>query len=128
MAHYRSIAKTAALAAFLIHGGAGAVNLFWLDSAPVRHFSDKDWEMATGAADEALMRREDGETVTWENAESGHSGAVSVMRTLQRNGRTCRDLAIENHAGGKSGRSEFLFCLQPDGQWKIEQGDQTVRQ
>ena len=128
MARSRRITNTVALAAFLIHGSAGAVNLFWLDTAPVRHFSDKDWEMATRAADEALASRKDGETVAWKNAESGHSGEVMVTRTLQRDGRSCRNLAIENRAGGKSGSSEFLFCVQPDGQWKIESGAATGRQ
>ena len=122
MAHSRRITDAALLTALLIHGSAGAVNLFWLDTAPVRHFSDKDWELATGAADEALAGREDGETVTWKNAESRNSGDVRVTRTLQRDGKTCRSLAIENRAGGKSGSSEFLFCEQPGGEWKIEPG------
>lgn len=116
---------TLALACILAQGSSWAVNLRWLDYSPVRFFNDRDWELARGAADDALDNGKDGATVSWENPETGHRGSLTPLDTRQRNGRTCRNLVIENHARGLSGRSEFLFCQQPGGDWKMEAQDDT---
>lgn len=97
-----------------------AVNLRWLEYSAVRYFSDEDWELARGAADDALQNRPDGEPVEWHNPKTGHSGRSVPLRSLDRDGKPCRELAVENRAGGMSGRSVFLFCLQPSDEWKIE--------
>jgi hypothetical protein len=107
----------------LLQVPAQAVNLKWLEHAPVRFFSDADWALATAAVDDALANPEDGTPVQWNNPDSGHRGSATALGTLKRDGRTCRQLALENEARGMSGRSVFLYCLQPDGEWKIEPQD-----
>lgn len=104
----------------LLQVPAQAVNLRWLEHAPVRFFSDADWALATAAVDDALANPADGTPVQWSNTDTGHRGSATALGTLERNGRTCRELALENEARGMSGRSVFLYCRQPDGEWKIE--------
>lgn len=104
----------------LLQVPAQAVNLRWLEHAPVRFFSDADWALATAAVDDALANPADGMPVQWTNPDTGHRGSATALGTLERDGRTCRELALENEARGMSGRSVFLYCRQPDGEWKIE--------
>jgi surface antigen len=98
-----------------------ASNLRWLDYSPARHFTDQDWEIATAAAREALNDKEDGVAVSWENPASKNHGTLTPLNTQQADNTTCRDLRIENHAGGLSGNVIYQFCQQPDGKWKVNQ-------
>ena len=116
----RILVAIAGMLLVLVQSPAQAVNLKWLEYSPVRFFTDRDWELARSAADSAIGDAEDGGAVTWRNPESGHYGSVTPVSTLKRDGRRCRELAIENHARGLTGGGIYLFCLQPDGQWKIE--------
>lgn len=116
----KSLPKIAAVVFLVTHGAAGAVNLRWLEYSPVRYFSDRDWELARGAADEALRNRADGEPVQWHNPDTGHSGRSVPLRSMERGSKPCRELAVENEARGMSGRSVFLFCLQPNDEWQME--------
>lgn len=115
-----SLSRILAVLLLLVPVVSGAVNLRWLEYSPVRYFSDEDWELARGAADEALQNRADGEAAEWHNPRTGHSGRAVPRRSLEREGRPCRELAVENQARGMFGRSVFLFCLQPSDEWKIE--------
>ena len=108
-----------AVVLLFVHGAAVAVNLRWLENSAVRYFSDEDWRLANGAADEALESRSDGEAVEWHNPKTGNSGRAVALRSLERAGNPCRELAVENRAKGMAGRSVFLFCQQPAGEWKI---------
>ena len=110
---------TVAVVVLFVHGVAVAVNLRWLEDSAVRSFSDEDWRLARGAADEALQNRSDGEAVEWHNPKTGNSGRAVSLRSLERAGNPCRELAVENRAKGMAGRSVFLFCRQPSGEWKI---------
>jgi surface antigen len=99
-----------------------SANLRWLDYSPVRHFTDKDWELARAAAHDALENAADGTAVEWENPESGAHGSMTPLTTNDRNGRTCRDLKIRNHAAKLDGGGTYEFCRQDDGTWAAAQG------
>jgi surface antigen len=99
-----------------------SANLRWLDYSPVRHFTDKDWDMARAAAKEALENSADGMAVEWKNPDSGAHGSMTPLTTRQLDGRTCRDLKIRNHAARLEGGGTYEFCQQPDGEWAVSQG------
>ena len=65
----------------------------------------------------------DGEAVRWENATSGAGGLLTPLSTSERDGSVCRRLRIQNAVGGQSANSEFDFCRQADGTWKVPPSD-----
>ncbi len=93
--------------------------LRWLNDSPVRFFTDKDWALSNAARDQALERSADGETVEWSNEESGSHGSVTPLSRVERNGKTCREAQIINHAKGRDGTSRFEFCRGSDGRWGV---------
>lgn len=101
-------------------GAAHAQNIRFLEYSPIRYFTDQDWGMARAAAKQALEADEEGAPVTWSNPETGNSGSSTALEGLEREGRQCRRLKIENLARGLSGQSAYLFCRQSDGEWKVE--------
>ncbi len=98
--------------------GASGLNMRWLQYSPVSYFTDEDWRLAREAAGEALNEAEIGNTVSWENPESGASGSSTPVKALERDGMPCRYLKIFNSASDTSGESIQFFCKQQDGSWK----------
>jgi len=94
-----------------------ASNMRWLEYSPVRFFTDQDWKLARAATRTALNDTSDGETVTWKNPDNGNHGSVTPVSTQSREGTTCRQLLIKNHARNLDGQGQFDFCQKPDGKW-----------
>ena len=91
--------------------------LFWKRS-PIAKMNDDDLAMLRRAAQTALKKADDGETVGWNNPDSGNWGSLTPIETQVAQGAMCRKVRIENHAKGLSGKSVMRFCEQPDGAWK----------
>jgi surface antigen len=96
-----------------------AANVWFARDMPMSQMTEADIEILSSAADAALEEAADGETRHWENPETGAGGALTPLSTSERDGMRCRRLQIANEAGGKSARSEFDFCRQDDGSWKV---------
>lgn len=61
-----------------------------------------------------------GQTQTWSNPDSGHSGTVTPTRTYQQaDGAYCREYQQTVTVGGKTEQAYGRACRQPDGNWKI---------
>lgn len=61
-----------------------------------------------------------GETITWRNPESGHSGAITTTREgYSSSGAYCREYQQTITVGGQVERAYGVACRQPDGSWKI---------
>lgn len=100
-----------------------ATELVWLKDAPVRYFTDRDWELARNAIQEALEATVDGATTTWENPETGHHGSIMPVSTSGEGDDRCRKAKIANHANNRDGGGTFDFCRRPDGTWgMVESG------
>lgn len=118
------ILALAALASITMFSQAlSASQLRWLNYSPVRYFTDQDWEIAKNAARDALNEGEDGVTVNWNNPDSKNYGSLTPLSTSQKNGRTCRELKIENHANNMDGSAVYEFCQKPDGKWGAVEKD-----
>lgn len=63
-----------------------------------------------------------GQTVTWNNPDSGNSGSVTPTRdgTSDR-GEYCREYQTEVIIGGQPQQGYGVACRQPDGSWRIAQ-------
>lgn len=62
-----------------------------------------------------------GETITWNNPDSGHRGTVTPVRDgyNQNTGAYCREYQTTVTVGGKQEQAYGTACQQPDGSWKV---------
>lgn len=114
--------RTMILPALMLLGFATAEggNFRWLDSAPVRHFTERDWQLLGDTAELALTVGRDGQRFEWRNPDSGSEGSLEPSAAGPAyDDRECRRLKIENRARGDAGSSVYTFCKQADGSWKI---------
>lgn len=61
-----------------------------------------------------------GETVSWNNPETGHYGTVTPVRDgTSTSGRYCREYQQEIYVNGEKQNGYGTACQQPDGSWEI---------
>ncbi len=62
-----------------------------------------------------------GQTIQWNNPDSGHTGTVTPVRdgTNTRTGAYCREYQTTVQIGGQSERAYGTSCRQADGSWQI---------
>ena len=98
---------------------AGALLGAYLGSEVGRGLDEVDRQRAQGAFNRANTAPV-GQTITWNNPNSGNSGSVTPVRegTTAR-GEYCREFQQTVTIGGKSENAYGTACRQPDGSWKI---------
>jgi len=63
-----------------------------------------------------------GETITWSNPQSGHSGTITPTREgTAASGAYCREFQQTIVIGGKTEAAFGTACRQPDGSWRVLQ-------
>jgi len=68
----------------------------------------------------ALETAQPGQTLPWQNPESGHSGSFTPSAPYQSdNGQYCREYSQTISVGGKNEQAYGTACRQPDGNWKV---------
>lgn len=97
---------------------AFAINLGFLDQAPVRHFTSSDTELMTRTVDDVLDNAADGEMRDWRNEETGSSGEVTAIRSFDQQDMSCRRIRISNEARGTTGSADYDVC-KVDGTWRV---------
>jgi len=80
---------------------------------------ERDKRMAAESQKRALETIPAGQSVAWNNPDSGHSGSVTPIRTYQSSGTYCREYQQTVTIGGKQEQSYGTACRQPDGSWKV---------
>jgi surface antigen len=61
-----------------------------------------------------------GQSVAWQNPDSGNAGTVMPTRTYQTaSGQYCREYQQTISVGGERHQSYGTACRQPDGTWRI---------
>ncbi len=79
-----------------------------------------DRQYANRAASRGLEHKSSGETTSWSNPDSGHSGTFTPVRTYREpSGRYCREYQQTVTVGGQTEQAYGTACRQPDGSWKI---------
>ena len=97
---------------------ASALGLRLEESTPIKYFTKEDWQQAKQVAKTALEQGKLDETFDWHNESTGHSGSYKVLRRLQIDGRSCRDLLIIHQAGQANASGDYRFCQMESGAWK----------
>lgn len=70
----------------------------------------------------ALETAQPGQTLPWNNSQSGNSGSFTPSNYYQTaEGTYCREFQQTVNVGGKSQQAYGEACRQPDGTWKIVQ-------
>ncbi|HEX7229084.1 MAG TPA: RT0821/Lpp0805 family surface protein [Candidatus Binatia bacterium] len=80
---------------------------------------ERDKRMAAQTQNRALETTPSGQSLAWNNPDSGHSGSVTPIRTYQAGGTYCREYQQTVTIGGKQEQSYGTACRQPDGSWKV---------
>ncbi len=74
-----------------------------------------------GRAERRAEQAPVGQTISWNNPDSGNSGTVTPTRdgVNQRTGEYCREYHTEIYVGGKLEDAYGTSCRRPDGSWEI---------
>ena len=109
---------------FLLTTAAGPLNamdLTFLDQAPLAFLSDADIQRLEETISDALDTAKDGESRSWTGSKDGNSGTVTAVRSFENDGNRCRRIEVVTlapKAADGRGRSVVDMC-QVDSEWKI---------
>ena len=96
---------------------AGGLLGGWAGHAAGGALDDADKEKAAAAAEKA-QTAPIGETVSWNNPQSGHSGSTTVTKdSVGDSGNPCRDYQSTVTTGDGEDTAHGTACRQPDGSW-----------
>jgi surface antigen len=74
------------------------------------------------ASQQALETAQPGQSLPWQNPQSGNSGTITPSNYYQNaNGQYCREYTQSINVGGQREEGYGKACRQPDGSWKIVQ-------
>jgi surface antigen len=97
----------------------GALLGMWIGSNLGAHLTEGDrgyYNQATQTAYNAP----NGETIAWDNPETGHMGTVTPTRSGRtQSGAYCREFQQTITIDGATERAYGTACQQPDGSWQI---------
>lgn len=91
----------------------------WAIQTPLAKLTEADVDLLKAAAREALNNKAKDQETLWSNPDTGHSGSVTVKKTVKRKGQICRKATVFIDAVSIQGTSEYWLCAQQDGTWKI---------
>ncbi|MGE5478415.1 MAG: RT0821/Lpp0805 family surface protein [Bacteroidales bacterium] len=80
-----------------------------------------DQSYAQQAGQRAFETAPTGQSVAWNNPDSGHYGTVVPTRTYEAApGQYCREYQQTVTVGGQQQQSYGTACRQPDGSWRVQ--------
>jgi surface antigen len=98
-----------------------ALALNWvplLKNSPAERFDEDDLQMFLAAARKTVNETPDNQTVSWENPETKHHGDFTILKSFQKDGRTCKRVRIRNEADGRKASSVVDAC-KVGAKWKL---------
>ncbi len=99
--------------------GAGVL-LGALAGSEIGSSLDKADQMYAQQANQRAYSAPVGETIRWNNPESGNYGTVTPTRSgVDNGGRVCREYSQTIYVGGKQQSGYGTACQQSDGSWKV---------
>ncbi|GAB4362049.1 MAG: hypothetical protein Kow00114_17010 [Kiloniellaceae bacterium] len=123
---FQYYALAAALAAVLAAGLAGYLAGEYSlrrELAAVAAREAEDQRILAAAIEQALERAASGQSVAWQNPDSGVHGQVVPVRTYRsKSNHWCREYLASKVAGGIEEKTRAIACRAGDGDWvKVEQ-------
>ncbi|MBM3566006.1 MAG: glycine zipper 2TM domain-containing protein [Alphaproteobacteria bacterium] len=123
-------AGTGALIGSQIGGGKGALAAVavgtlagaFIGSEIGKSLDNADKAMAQRTAQTSLESNRTGQTSSWRNPDSGHSGTYTPVSTYRSaGGQDCREYETTVTIDGRTERATGHACRGPNGQWQIVQ-------
>lgn len=103
----------------LVGTGAGVLIGTLIGSEIGRSMDEVD-RLRANEAIRAAHRADVGDTIRWNNTQSGNFGTVTVMRDgVAASGRYCREYRQTITIDGQRAVGTGIACQQPDGTWRI---------
>ncbi|HKK16373.1 MAG TPA: RT0821/Lpp0805 family surface protein [Gammaproteobacteria bacterium] len=103
--------------------GAGVVAGGFLGNKIGKELSCKDQEYHYDTTQNALETQKTGQSSTWTNPDTGHSGEVTPTRTYTAaDGTPCREFEQTIFVDGEYENIQGTACRQSDGTWKPVNG------
>jgi surface antigen len=98
-----------------------ALDLTFLDQAPIRFMSDAEIDMMEATVIETLDKAADGEAREWHSDDSGNSGSVTAVKSFSEGDLACRRIEIVNRVAKatRGSASSMMDMCQIDGSWKV---------
>ena len=84
-----------------------------------KQMDEADKRMMYNTSQQALESAPTGQSIKWQNPDSGHYGYITPTKTEVNNGTVCREYQQEIIVGGKKEQGYGTACRQADGSWKI---------
>ncbi|WP_419905620.1 RT0821/Lpp0805 family surface protein [Kiloniella sp.] len=104
----------------VVAAATGAVIGGFIGSEVGRYMDDEDKRQADTAYNQAQTAPV-GQTIAWNNPDSGNSGTVTPVRDgTSTAGEYCREYQQSVVIGGKTEEAYGTACRQPDGSWEIQ--------
>jgi surface antigen len=76
--------------------------------------------LAATSAERNAYQAQIGQTISWNNPETGHSGAITPIRDgRDSSGNYCRAFEQSVMVDGRSEQASGTACRQPDGSWRV---------
>jgi surface antigen len=89
-----------------------------LKNSPAEDFDDEDLQLFLATGRKALNEGKVNETLRWENPKTRARGEATVTRSFEWKSYGCKELRVDNEAGGRKGTSTFNLC-SVDGKWRL---------
>lgn len=99
--------------------GAGALLGAYMGSSIGQSLDRADRQYHAQATERAYQAPV-GQTVTWQNPDSGHSGSITPVREgTHHNGNLCREYKQTIVVDGQAETAYGTACKEPDGTWRL---------
>ncbi|MEM7046861.1 MAG: RT0821/Lpp0805 family surface protein [Pseudomonadota bacterium] len=99
--------------------GAGTLLGAYVGRDIGRLLDEVDRQKAYQTAQTSLETSPTGQTMTWQNPDTGNAGNFTPVRTYQGNNRPCREFTHEVFIGGQAETVVGQACRTPDGTWQV---------
>ena len=89
-----------------------------LKNSPAERFDEEDLHLFLNTARKAVNETPDNQTVGWENPDTKHHGDFTILKSFQKDGRSCKQVQVRTEADGRKATSVVDAC-QVDGKWRL---------
>lgn len=104
----------------VVGGVIGALGGAYLGNQIGASLDRADMTYYNQAQQQALETSQPGQTLPWNNPQSGNSGSFTPSNYYQnQSGQYCREFNQTVNVGGKMEKAYGTACRQPDGSWQI---------
>ncbi len=98
--------------------GAGVLAGGFLGNQVGKSLDCQDQQYHYDTTQNALETQKVGQSSSWSNPDTGHSGEITPTRTYTSDGQPCRDFTQTILIDGEAEKINGTACRQNDGSWK----------